>query len=185
MVHHTTIEPKTLDGSRRTNSVAAPAVGQHTGVVLRELGYTDEQVAESRRARTPQRLQFRRYIRFAPPPERRESGAVAAIAQTRPAGPRTSARGMGRTAGRPSRTVRYSHRIPRNCESRAIHPSCELVTHRSPGSRPQYAKTRDSLEPTPFPLRAGSWCRLPLCAPGSTPRSARRGCTSTARSRAG
>ncbi|WP_240482875.1 CaiB/BaiF CoA transferase family protein [Rhodococcus opacus] len=35
----------TLDGRRRTTSVAAPATGQHTSAVLHELGYTDEEVA--------------------------------------------------------------------------------------------------------------------------------------------
>jgi crotonobetainyl-CoA:carnitine CoA-transferase CaiB-like acyl-CoA transferase len=35
----------TLDGRRRTTSVAAPATGQHTAAVLHELGYTDEEVA--------------------------------------------------------------------------------------------------------------------------------------------
>jgi len=35
----------TLDGRRRTASVAAPTTGQHTAAVLHELGYTDEDVA--------------------------------------------------------------------------------------------------------------------------------------------
>ncbi|MFC0454014.1 CaiB/BaiF CoA transferase family protein [Rhodococcus jostii] len=36
----------TLDGRRRTTSVAAPLVGQHTVAVLSELGYTDNEVAD-------------------------------------------------------------------------------------------------------------------------------------------
>lgn len=35
----------TLDGRRRTTSVAAPTIGQHTSAVLHELGYTDDDVA--------------------------------------------------------------------------------------------------------------------------------------------
>ncbi|MGW4771946.1 CaiB/BaiF CoA transferase family protein [Nocardia sp. NPDC004278] len=35
----------TLDGRRRTTSVAAPALGQHTAAVLHELGYSDQEVA--------------------------------------------------------------------------------------------------------------------------------------------
>jgi crotonobetainyl-CoA:carnitine CoA-transferase CaiB-like acyl-CoA transferase len=35
----------TLDGRRRTASVAAPAVGQHTADVLRDLGYPDAEIA--------------------------------------------------------------------------------------------------------------------------------------------
>ena len=35
----------TLDGRRRTTSVAAPTTGQHTSAVLHELGYSDDEVA--------------------------------------------------------------------------------------------------------------------------------------------